>query len=62
VVEVDGGVHDEQAEYDEVRTEQLNAYGCRVVRFRNEEVLTNLPSVLEQILSEVAAPRSTGEG
>jgi very-short-patch-repair endonuclease len=50
VIELDGGVHEEQLEYDQARTEFLNAYGYRVIRFPNEEVLTNLTSVLKQIL------------
>ena len=50
VVELDGGVHEEQADYDESRTQQLENYDHRVIRFRNEEVLEDLPSVLEQIL------------
>jgi very-short-patch-repair endonuclease len=50
VVELDGGVHEEQAGYDEARTQQLEDYGYHVIRFRNEEVLTDLPSVLERIL------------
>jgi very-short-patch-repair endonuclease len=50
VVELDGGVHEEQAGYDEARTDQLENYGYRVIRFRNEEVLENLPAVLERIL------------
>ncbi len=49
VVELDGSLHENQAEYDMARTEQLNAYGYRVVRFRNEEIFTNLDSVLEHI-------------
>ncbi|HET8626181.1 MAG TPA: endonuclease domain-containing protein [Thermomicrobiales bacterium] len=48
-VEVDGDVHDEQEEQDEARTRHLEGYGYRVLRFRNEEVLTNLDVVLEQI-------------
>ena len=51
VVEVDGAAHDQQAEYDQARTELLNAYGYRVIRFRNEEVFNNLPSVLDRILA-----------
>jgi very-short-patch-repair endonuclease len=53
VVEVDGGVHAEQTEYDADRTQHLERYGYRVLRVRNDEVLTNLPSVLEQIKSAV---------
>jgi len=58
VIEMDGDVHegDEQAEHDEARTNQLNAYGYRVIRFRNEEVLENLPAVLERILAAAGGP------
>ena len=56
-VEVDGAVHEQQAEYDQARTEQLNAYGYTVIRFRNEEVFTALPSVLERILAAAAEAR-----
>ena len=48
-VEVDGGVHDGPAEYDEARTQQLNDYGYQVLRFRNDEVLNDLDSVLERV-------------
>ena len=50
VVEVDGGMHEQQADYDESRTEHLNTYGYRVLRFGNEEVLTDLSAVLKRIL------------
>jgi very-short-patch-repair endonuclease len=49
VVELDGGVHSQQLEHDQARTEQLNAFGYRVIRFRNSEVFTNLDSVLGRI-------------
>lgn len=49
VVEVDGDIHTQQADYDQVRTEQLNAYGYCVLRFGNEAVLNDLPVVLEAI-------------
>ncbi len=50
-VELDGGIHDtdEQRERDAVHTEHLAARGLRVIRFRNEEVLTDMPSVLRRI-------------
>jgi len=57
VVELDGGVHDAQREQDAARTIYLSAYGYRVIRFRNEDVLTDLPAVLEQI-SEFASSGS----
>ena len=49
VVEVDGGVHRDQHDYDETRTKQLESYGYRVIRFNNDQVLADLPSVLEKI-------------
>jgi very-short-patch-repair endonuclease len=53
IVELDGAAHDEteQAERDETRSAQLIAYGYRILRFRNEEVLTDLISVLDRIAS-----------
>ena len=55
VVELDGDIHDQQQERDAARTAQLNAYGYRVIRFRNAEVLTDLPAVLEKI-AQAALP------
>jgi len=51
VLEVDGRVHDRRAEEDAARTELLEAYHCRVLRCRNEEVLTDLDSVLDRIVA-----------
>lgn len=50
VVEVDGAVHREQEGPDEARTAQLEAYGYRVVRFRNEEVIEHIDRVLQVIM------------
>ncbi len=67
VVELDGGIHDTRSEEDATRTEHLNTFGYRVIRFRNEEVLRNLPDVLKHI-AEAAhagvppAPNNGGEG
>ncbi len=49
VIEVDGEIHDEQREYDEIRTEYLNANGFEVIRFTNDEVLDTLGAVLKRI-------------
>ncbi len=53
VIEVDGGIHDGQAEQDAVRTAIIEQYGYRMLRFRNEEVLTDLPAVLTRIAKAV---------
>ncbi len=53
VIEVDGGVHDDKIEYYEARATVLHGYGYRVLRFRNEEVTSDLPAVLARITAEV---------
>ncbi len=50
VIEVDGEIHNDQKEHDEGRTVELNRNGFQVVRFTNEEVNSDLHSVVEQII------------
>ncbi len=59
LVEVDGPIHDTQTEQDEARTRHLKAYGYRVLRFRNDEVLTDLGSVLERIAQAALNPHAS---
>ena len=61
-VEVDGEVHAGQTEQDAARTTELEAHGYRVLRFHNEEVLTDLASVLRRIASAAFPAPSIGEG
>jgi very-short-patch-repair endonuclease len=51
VIEIDGGQHNEERtkERDEERTMRLEERGYRVMRFWNNEVLTNAEGVLERI-------------
>ena len=49
VVEIDGGQHAEQQGYDEERTRFLQGQGFTVLRFWNNEVLTETEAVLERI-------------
>ena len=51
VIEVDGGYHSEyeQIEKDEFRTQRLNEWGYHVIRFKNEDIVENLPEVLNII-------------
>jgi very-short-patch-repair endonuclease len=46
VIEVDGGHHLEQREYDAERTIFLETKGYRVIRFWNHEVLSDLDAVM----------------
>ena len=50
VVEVDGGQHAEEREYDRERERWLEAQGYRVLRFWNNEVLEEMEGVEEAIL------------
>jgi len=49
IVEADGGQHALEREKDEERTQWLNSQGFTVLRFWNNEILTNLDGVLETI-------------
>ena len=51
VIEVDGESHftDEGQEYDRERTQILEGYGLKVVRFTNDQVLNNFEAVCEEI-------------
>lgn len=49
VVEVDGGVHDNQKEYDIGRQAEMENYGIKVIRFTNQQVQYNIGEVLKEI-------------
>ncbi len=67
VVEVDGEYHNEQEqkEADDLRTQYLEFYGFKVIRFSNIEVEKELESVIEKIKLELDSQSnslSLGEG
>ncbi len=69
VIEVDGITHDYKKEKDERRTDELRQAGFNVLRFTDEEVLTNIHGVareIEIIIGEMTSPnplqRGTGGG
>ncbi|HOK51344.1 MAG: endonuclease domain-containing protein [Bacteroidales bacterium] len=49
VIELDGGIHELQKEYDEQRDIILNNLGLRVLRIKNEE-LKEINKVLQRII------------
>jgi very-short-patch-repair endonuclease len=49
VIELDGGQHAENVEYDHQRDSWLKSQGYTVLRFWNNELLNELEGVLEQI-------------
>ncbi|MFC3174357.1 endonuclease domain-containing protein [Novosphingobium bradum] len=52
-IEVDGGQHADSAT-DASRTRLIEAHGCRVIRFWNNDVLSNVDGVLFAIAQELA--------
>lgn len=65
IIEADGGQHAEQVEYDALRTTRLESMGYRVMRFWNNQILSELPAVLDQIeeaLFETPHPNPLPEG
>lgn len=51
IIEIDGGYHftKEQIQKDEERTKILEFNGVNVIRFSNDEVLSNIDNVLNEI-------------
>ncbi|WP_242026155.1 DUF559 domain-containing protein [Limnothrix sp. FACHB-881] len=63
VVEVDGGVHQNQQEADQQRQQLLESLGLRFVRVSSNSVEQDLSTVLSQIRAEFLPPSpSLGEG
>lgn len=56
VVEVDGGIHDQQAEYDAQRDSILSARGLTILRFTNEQIHSDLSTVLSAIQAIARSP------
>ncbi len=55
VIELDGGQHLEQQEYDSDRTAWLESQGFRVLRYWNHEVFKELDAILEVISRSLRA-------
>ena len=56
-IELDGGQHADNTA-DEARTRVIEAHGYRVIRFWNNDVLSNTDGVLTVILQELAVARN----
>ena len=58
IVEVDGEIHENQKEYDEGRTYELEQLGFKVIRFTNKELKNNIKEVLLTISNELVNAES----
>jgi very-short-patch-repair endonuclease len=54
VIEIDGGYHERQKDYDKSRTEIINLLGIEVIRFKNEEVENQLKDVINKIAQKLS--------
>ena len=53
VIELDGGIHKKQVEYDYERTKDLKMYGLKVIRFYNSEVENDIEKVISKISNNI---------
>jgi very-short-patch-repair endonuclease len=58
VIEIDGDVHqaNDNPQYDKARTEELESFGVKVIRFKNSDVRNDLSNVLKEILDTLTSP------
>ena len=56
VIELDGGQHAEQVQYDTTRTQELEKAGFAVIRFWDRDVLTRPEAVLQRLYEELGCP------
>lgn len=61
VIELDGKIHENQKEYDEIRDEIISQYRVQILRIKNEDVEDNLEEVVERILSPLGGKMSEGQ-
>ncbi|MEA2104999.1 MAG: endonuclease domain-containing protein [Candidatus Cloacimonadota bacterium] len=59
IVEIDGGIHEKQKEYDRHRTEIINQLGIKIIRFNNEKVENELDAVLEELKEQLTTHPQT---
>lgn len=50
VVEIDGGIHEQQKEYDVERDRIISSRGLQVIRIRNQEIKNDVYRVIQRIL------------
>ena len=53
VVELDGGIHDRQKDYDDIRDSVLEELGLKVIRIKNEKLLLNKEKTVLELISFV---------
>ncbi|HNW81698.1 MAG TPA: endonuclease domain-containing protein [bacterium] len=54
VVEIDGGIHEKQKDYDELREYIIKSLGYKMIRFTNEEINHDLDNVVKKLEKELS--------
>ena len=67
VIEVDGDIHlsEKNIEYDDNRTGELERFGLKVIRFKNEKIINDPEQVISEIkilITELSSPALLGAG
>ena len=55
VVEIDGEIHEQQKEYDDGRSAEMERYHIKVIRFTNSEIVNNMEEVIKVIHNETSS-------
>jgi very-short-patch-repair endonuclease len=56
VIEIDGDSHVEYKKYDEARTNTLNQYELKVLRYTNRDVMNNIEGVYQDLMRIIEPP------
>jgi leucyl-tRNA synthetase len=64
IIEIDGAYHNEteQKKFDEARTEWLKEHQYKLIRFTNDEVITNIDKVIEKISAALMLENNSAGG
>ena len=57
-IEIDGEIHNQNKEYDQVRTNYLNGCGIQVIRFNNIEVLDSIEHLKGELIKTIEVQKS----
>ena len=52
IIEIDGKIHENQVEYDNLRDHLIKEMGIRVIRIKNEDLI-DIPSLIEKLKPEL---------
>ena len=61
VIELDWKIHENQIEYDNIRTEIIEKYWLKVLRIKNEEIDNDIENIFRKILSPLGGKYTKGD-